>query len=115
MLSTVDDYEIGQIADSLKFSVHRPGEYVIKEGEIGNVFYMIEEGEAEVTNTLEPGKCPVSVKFYTVGDYFGELALIKGEPRAANIIARVNEYIKYFFIFSRISNLSRLIEMVSRG
>jgi cAMP-dependent protein kinase regulator len=89
----VDDYEIGQIADSLKVSSYRPGEYVIKEGEMGDVFYMIEEGEAEATKTFEPGKCPVNVKFYGVGDYFGELALIKGEPRAANIVARVIDYI----------------------
>lgn len=33
------------------------------------------------------GKSPVEVKTYNAGDYFGELALIKGEPRAANIIA----------------------------
>lgn len=33
------------------------------------------------------GKSPLEVKTYKTGDYFGELALIKGEPRAANIIA----------------------------
>ena len=30
------------------------------------------------------------VKKYSKGDYFGELALIKGEPRAANIVAETN-------------------------
>ena len=33
------------------------------------------------------GKQPEKVKSYNRGDYFGELALIKGEPRAANIVA----------------------------
>ncbi len=51
---------------------------------------MIEEGEAEATITTEPGKPPVAVKFYRAGDYFGELALIKGEPRAANVLAKTN-------------------------
>lgn len=30
------------------------------------------------------------VKEYRKGDFFGELALVKGEPRAANVIAKVN-------------------------
>jgi cAMP-dependent protein kinase regulator len=65
---------------------------------MGDVFYMIEEGEAEATITYEPGKPAHVVKYYRPGDYFGELALIKGEPRAANVIARVNKLIHIIFI-----------------
>ena len=36
---------------------------------------------------LKPGLPPEVVKNYHIGEYFGELALIRGEPRAANIIA----------------------------
>jgi Cyclic nucleotide-binding domain len=32
------------------------------------------------------------VKEYGPGEYFGELSLLKGEPRAANIIAQVYIY-----------------------
>lgn len=51
------------------------------------MFYIIEEGEAVATKTHEPGKPADVVKSYSKGEYFGELALIKGEPRAANIVA----------------------------
>jgi cAMP-dependent protein kinase regulator len=44
-------------------------------------------GEAIATKTLEPGNAPVEVLRYGPGDYFGERALLKNEPRAANIIA----------------------------
>ena len=47
----------------------------------------LEEGKCEATKTLEPGKPDTVIKEYSVGDYFGERALIKGEPRACNIIA----------------------------
>ena len=50
---------------------------------------MMEEGEAYATKTLEPGKPPLNVLNYKTGDYFGELALLRGEPRAANVIAKV--------------------------
>lgn len=86
-MSTVEPYELTQIADALKSSVYSPNEYIIREGELGDVFYIIVEGEAIATKTLEPGKPPAEVKKYGPGSYFGELALLKGEPRAANIVA----------------------------
>ncbi len=95
ILSSIDPYELTQISDALKTVSFRPGEYVIKEAEMGDVFYMVEEGEAEATKTIEAGKPALVVKKYRSGDYFGELALIKGEPRAANIVALV---IKFFTI-----------------
>jgi cAMP-dependent protein kinase regulator len=90
ILSTIDAYELTQISDALKTASFNQGDYVITQGEMGDVFYIIEEGEAEATKTLEPGKPPQTVKYYRAGDYFGELALIKGEPRAANIIAKTD-------------------------
>lgn len=48
---------------------------------------MVMEGTAQATKTIEPGKPPKQVLDYKTGDYFGERALIKNEPRAANIVA----------------------------
>ena len=90
LFKNMEEYEIGQVADAVRTATFQPGEKVITEGDLGDIFYLIEEGEAEATKTLEPGKPPKLVKQYVKGDYFGERALIKGEPRAANIIAKVN-------------------------
>ena len=88
ILSTIDPYELMQISDAIKSYTYKKDEYIIKEGEVGDVFYILEEGECVATKTLEPGKPSVPIKDYTVGDYFGERALIKGEPRYANIIVK---------------------------
>jgi cAMP-dependent protein kinase regulator len=52
------------------------------------MFYMIVAGEAIATKTIEKGKPPKTVMKYKPGDYFGELSLLKNEPRAANVIAK---------------------------
>lgn len=90
ILSSMEPYERSKLADAFKEDTFAPGEYVIKEGDAGNVFYFISEGEAVATKTLEAGKPPVEVMFYKKGDYFGERALIKNEPRAANVIAKTD-------------------------
>ena len=91
ILSTIDSYEIMQISDAIKSATYKKGDYIIKEGEIGDIFYILEEGECVATKTLEPGKPETVIKDYGVGGYFGERALIKGEPRAANIIVKSDE------------------------
>ena len=86
ILSTVDSYERMQICDAVKTSSYQMNDYIIKEGELGDVFYILEEGECIATKTLEPGKPTKEIKKYKPGEYFGERSLIKGEPRFANII-----------------------------
>jgi cAMP-dependent protein kinase regulator len=55
ILSTVEPYELTQISDALKSATFNTGDYIIKEGEMGDVFYIIEEGHAVATKTFEPG------------------------------------------------------------
>ena len=87
LLERMDTYEKFKIADSLKELKFKSGEVVIKEGEQGDSFYLILEGEAFATKTFDPSQPPQKVKHYGVGDYFGERALLTDTPRAANVIA----------------------------
>lgn len=47
ILSTLNNYEREKICDCLETETFSKGEYVIKEGDEGEKFYLIEEGEAE--------------------------------------------------------------------
>lgn len=87
ILSKMDPYERSQLADVLKTLKFEPGEYIIKQGDVGNDFYIVEEGHAIATKVIHEGHAAEEVMKYNPGDYFGELALIKNEPRAANIQA----------------------------
>ena len=84
LLANMDHYERLKLSDALKEEKFQEGDFIIKQGEEGNVFYMLMEGECEATKG-EPAQV---VMKYKVGDYFGELALLKNEPRAANVVAK---------------------------
>ena len=85
ILSTIDSYELTQICDALKETTYLKKDFIIKEGDYGDIFYILEEGKCKATKTLEPGKPATEIKKYSAGEYFGERSLIKGEPRYANI------------------------------
>lgn len=94
IFSTMDKYEISQICDTLLLKKFKKGDIVIKQEEIGDNFYIVEEGVLEATK-LFPGKTKEEIVMkYEKGKYFGELALIKNEPRAATITARVSYLLK---------------------
>jgi len=50
----------------------------------------LDEGKAHAEKIFDQSKKPQKVKDYESGGYFGELALLKGEPRAASIVADTN-------------------------
>ena len=87
ILKSIDPYELGQICDALKTQNFSKGDFIIKQGDKGDVFYILDEGKAHAEKIFEEGKKPEKVKDYESGGFFGELALLKGEPRAASIVA----------------------------
>ena len=82
----MDDYERFSISEAFKEVNFKAGDSIIKEGEEGRELFFLVEGEAYASKVIEGAA--KEVKQYKTGDYFGELALLKNEPRAASIIAR---------------------------
>lgn len=88
LLKDLDSYERGQLADVLNTEKFNEGDVVIKQGVPGEKFYFIETGTAKATKNPEGDETEDKVVFeYKEHDYFGELALLKLENRAANVIA----------------------------
>ncbi|KAI1819559.1 camp-dependent protein kinase regulatory subunit [Xylaria intraflava] len=83
LLSTLTPYERSKIADALETQKYPAGTTIIKQGDIGQSFYLVESGEADAYKDGES----TSVKHYEKGDFFGELALLNDAPRAASVIS----------------------------
>ncbi|PFH60408.1 hypothetical protein XA68_11030 [Ophiocordyceps unilateralis] len=83
LLSTLTPYERSKIADALETQKFAPGEVIIREGDPGHAFYLLESGEA----TAYKGDPTNQVRQYKKGDFFGELALLNDAPRAASVAA----------------------------
>ena len=73
--------ELEAVASMCKPAEFRDGHNIVTEGERSARLYVITEGTAEVRVHGE------KVDVIGPGDYFGEMAVIDGEPRAATVTA----------------------------
>lgn len=90
LLETVDAYERSQIADAFTEKSFKSGDHIIRQGEDGRDLFFLEEGKAFATKIFNAGEEAQRVCDYEVGQYFGELALLRNEPRAASVIAETD-------------------------
>jgi CRP/FNR family cyclic AMP-dependent transcriptional regulator len=61
------------------------GEVLFREGERGDVMYLIREGKIKITKGRDDEEKVLAV--LKEGDFFGEMAIIDGSPRSASAIA----------------------------
>lgn len=88
VLHTLDNYERSKLCDCLNIVNFEPNERIITEGEKGNTFYLIIEGQAVALKRNPNTTFEEEVYQYSEKMYFGELSLIRDQPRAASIIAK---------------------------
>jgi len=86
LLKGLEAYERSKIADALESLMFDDGQTVMKQGDVGDCFYIIESGEAKCTQFDDKG-IEQHLLTYKKGQYFGELALLWNKPRAATVTA----------------------------
>jgi putative ABC transport system ATP-binding protein len=73
--------ELTHVAERMTRRHYLPDEVVIREGDVGHELFLISDGEVKV----ERGGSEVAR--LAAGDFFGELALLSGQPRNATVVA----------------------------
>ncbi|CAI2166887.1 9912_t:CDS:2 [Funneliformis geosporum] len=86
-LTTLDQSEFSKLADALEPNNFEDGDTIISQGDPGEYFYIIEQGSVNVSKITDMGT-EQQLPSLTVGDYFGELALLNEQPRKATVVSR---------------------------
>ncbi|RHZ75674.1 hypothetical protein Glove_212g32 [Diversispora epigaea] len=79
--------EVVKLADSLEPFNYVDGEFIITQGDPGEYFYILEQGQVSVSR-IDENSIEQNYPNLQVGDYFGELALLNDQPRQATVVAR---------------------------
>lgn len=85
IFAPLSNEEIRKLACAAATHVYAPGETVIHAGDEGSSMFVVHRGRVEV-RVGDNGDLR-AVAQLREGDFFGEMALLTGEPRAANIVA----------------------------
>ena len=79
--------EIVELIANSQVHSYMPGAVLCRENAVEDRFYMILDGEAEVTKIINNNESRL-LKTLAPGDFFGEMALIHNSPRAATVTAK---------------------------
>lgn len=81
----LDDRELQDMAALTEIRTYPPGHVLCSEGAYENAFYIIADGNAEITKKMIDGGEDRLLRVARRGDVVGEMALIQNAPRAATV------------------------------
>ena len=89
MFEALNPKDSKAILDAIVPVSKKQGDVIIKQGDEGDSFYILEQGALTCTKFLKPDDAKETfLKEYKPGESFGELALLYNAPRAATIICK---------------------------
>lgn len=86
ILKPLSKEELWKLASKLETHYYGKGEFLVRQGESGDSFFIISEGRVEVSVEDERGESSI-VAYLESGGFFGEGCLLTGEERSATVTA----------------------------
>jgi CRP/FNR family cyclic AMP-dependent transcriptional regulator len=83
----LESEDLEQLSALLRTRRYARGEVIFHQGDVGTALYIIRKGEVAIRLSSPDGK-EVILALLDRGDFFGELALLDGEPRSTDAVAR---------------------------
>jgi MFS family permease len=87
LFAPLDPATLEQLARSLVETRYAPGDVLVREGEESDLFYVIESGRVQVTQSEGTAARRV-LRTEGPGEYFGEIGLLRDVPRTATVTAQ---------------------------
>ena len=85
-LTALDFPTLQSITQGVRAQTFQPGESIVRQGALGETFYLLLDGTAEVT-VRQPDGTEAVIDRLAAGQFFGELALLGGGRRTATVRA----------------------------
>lgn len=114
LFQNLNEAVLQKFAETLTRVHFQEGDKIVRKGDIGETFYIIESGSVKV-HDIGMGDSVSSEQVLRGGDYFGERSLITGEPRAASVTALTNVVTLAMDRLTFEKNIGELQELVDQN
>jgi len=87
MFEHLSDEELGHLSGLMQQRRYAKGEVIFHKGDVGTALFIVRRGEVAIRLSSSEGREVILAMLHR-GDSFGELALLDGEPRSTDAVAR---------------------------
>lgn len=120
LFDTLSEENITGLSASLRHLSLKQGQTLFHKGDEGTALYIVQKGTIKIVLPSRIGD-EIIVTIFSAGDFFGEMALLDGEPRSADAIAietsevfvlKRNDFL--VFLQSNINAIESILSLLSR-
>jgi len=86
LFNSLENADLESLVSSMRVQSLKQGQTLFHKGDEGTALYIVKRGAIKIVLPSKIGD-EIIVTIFTVNDFFGEMALLDGEPRSANAVA----------------------------